>query len=389
MISTARTIALIRLLSGGTPAAKVQKATMENLAALLESSWLADNSVTSTAYAATVPSGSLPWATMTMLGGKTIVWNQLVDSDTSSVTLTSGHEYYTLISDTASIQTGAGSAISVTGGTDMVCDLTLMFGSGNEPSTVADFTAMFPADYYAYNSGSLKSAAVTQMVTADSNATQIGTYAIPAAIQALDGYGWSAGSVYNYVDYANKKYVQNVGRVNLGNWDWFYVGTSGQERFFTAPVTYVEPSASVSVTANAACALYASVSVNTYAGMTMSKCLCVSTLDSGGARIIIRDTSYTDAATFKTAMSGVYMYYELATPIETDISAYLTDADALINVEAGGTVTFENSLGDDYRIPMPSTVTYAENLIPNVPSSDGTYTLTATVSDGDVTYSWA
>ena len=32
-------------------------------------------------------------------------------------------------------------------------DLTEMFGSGNEPSTVDEFKALFPNDYYAYNSG--------------------------------------------------------------------------------------------------------------------------------------------------------------------------------------------------------------------------------------------
>ena len=64
---------------------------------------------------------------------------------------------------------------------------------------------------------------------------------------------------------------------------------------------------------------------------------------------------------FKTAMSGIYAYYELATPQEIDISAYLTD-DNLIEVEAGGTLTFPNSNGDDYRIPVPSSETYMVDL---------------------------
>ena len=36
-----------------------------------------------------------------------------------------------------------------------VIDLTLMFGEGNEPSTVAEFEAMFPNAYYPYNEGTL------------------------------------------------------------------------------------------------------------------------------------------------------------------------------------------------------------------------------------------
>ena len=35
----------------------------------------------------------------------------------------------------------------------MFCDLTEMFGAGNEPSTVEEFRALFPLDYYAYNAG--------------------------------------------------------------------------------------------------------------------------------------------------------------------------------------------------------------------------------------------
>lgn len=39
----------------------------------------------------------------------------------------------------------------------MCIDLTLMFGAGNEPATVAEFEAMFPLDYYDYNAGQLLS----------------------------------------------------------------------------------------------------------------------------------------------------------------------------------------------------------------------------------------
>ena len=59
--------------------------------------------------------------------------------------------------------------------------------------------------------------------------------------------------------------------------------------------------------------------------------------------------------------AGVDMYYELQTPIEVDISAYITD-DNLISVESGGTLTFPNSNGDDYRIDVPSSETYMVDL---------------------------
>lgn len=49
-------------------------------------------------------------------------------------------------------------------------------------------------------------------------------------------------------------------------------------------------------------------------------------------KIYIRDTSYTDAATFKAAMSGVYLYYELATPTTEQGTPY----DNYIPVYYGG-----------------------------------------------------
>jgi hypothetical protein len=81
------------------------------------------------------------------------------------------------------------------------------------------------------------------------------------------------------------------------------------------------------------------------------------------SQIQVKDTAYTDAAAFKQAMQGVMLYYELETPIVTDISDLLAD-DFLRNltVEAGGSVTFKNSNDDSYRIPVPSEEEYIVKL---------------------------
>jgi hypothetical protein len=62
-------------------------------------------------------------------------------------------------------------------------------------------------------------------------------------------------------------------------------------------------------------------------------------------------------------MQGVILYYELANPIVTDISTLIPD-DFLRNmeVEAGGSVTFKNSNGDSYCIPVPSEEEYVVKL---------------------------
>ena len=95
-------------------------------------------------------------ATIECVKGNTVVWNQLVQTTDSTITPTSGHKYFTRISGTASVITSDGTAISVTGATDNIIDLTRMFGAGNEPATVAEFEALYPNSYYAYDAGTLK-----------------------------------------------------------------------------------------------------------------------------------------------------------------------------------------------------------------------------------------
>ena len=67
----------------------------------------------------------------------------------------------------------------------------------------------------------------------------------------------------------------------------------------------------------------------------------------------MRNLSYTDAASFKAAMAGVMLYYELATTVVTDISDLIT-ADNLLSIQGNGILTFEN----EYGYAVPSTVEY-------------------------------
>ena len=50
-----------------------------------------------------------------------------------------------------------------------IFDLTAMFGSGNEPSTVEEFEKMFPADYYPYNAGEIISADTESIIEQGAN----------------------------------------------------------------------------------------------------------------------------------------------------------------------------------------------------------------------------
>lgn len=184
-------------------------------------------------------------------------------------------------------------------------------------------------------------------------------YPIPEAIKALPGYGWSAGTAKNYVDYENKRYVQCVDSVDLGTLTFtlingrFFVHTSNS---FDG---LIKKPSSTTQCLNAICSQFTAISyADNWADHTVT---CYVTENE--KRILFIDKSYTDAAEFKQAMQGVIMYYELATPIVTDISDIIPD-DFLrnIEVEAGGSVTFKNSNGDSYRIPVPSEEEYVVKL---------------------------
>lgn len=236
----------------------------------------------------------------------------------------------------------------------MIVDLTAMFGSGNEPTTVEEFEKIFPADYYPYNAGEIVSAGVTEVAVGDT------AHPIPEAIRNLPGYGWSAGTAKNYVDYENKKYYQCVGSVDLGTVNWV-AGNSGKVSFQTSQVTGQKLTKSYSIAPNFMCLKYSTKTQDELWGKPNVTGISANANTDG--YIYVNDTAYTDATAFKQAMQGIILYYELANPIITDISNLISD-DFLrnIEVEAGGSITFKNSNGDSYRIPVPSEEEYVVKL---------------------------
>jgi hypothetical protein len=365
----------------------------------------------------------------------------------------------------------------------MLIDLTLMFGSGNEPTTVEEFEKMFPADYYPYNAGEIVSAGTESVVEQEKNVfdytdkiyhganvnkvengviytkgltttvlnipTIVGNkytlsfkvksntanqgglrwsiqkgkntsyahdssliksevgyeaskeyravatfvadtdfvsldtivcmvydvqlelgdtatdyspfyqteYLIPEAIRNLPGYGWSAGTAKNYVDYENKRYVQCVDSVDLGTLPW----EKGESvSFKTHHLAGQKLTKSYGIAPNFICPRYSTKTQNESWGKT--SITGISATSNVGGYIYVNDTSYTDAAAFKQAMQGVMLYYELESPIVTDISTLIPD-DFLrnIEVESGGSVTFKNS-NDSYRIPVPNEEEYIVKL---------------------------
>lgn len=377
----------------------------------------------STAYAKTIPTGG-KLMSVKNIGGRSIMWNQLVKpvptvvtqagvkftfSDDGIITLNGtatttgsavsvqsvknqkGHKYLMIASPLSGVygkdqlqfssqsygqdSTGHGTIITNESSNEkwyytlyvyegvtydnvklqpQIYDLTAMFGSGNEPTTVEEFEKIFPADYYPYNAGEVVRTGVTEVAVGDT------AYPIPEAIKALPGYGWSAGTARNYVDYENKQYVQCVQSVDLGTLSWV-AGVGGKVSFQTSQVTGQKLTKNYSVPPNIICSKYSTKTQNELWGHINVTGITADANTDG--YIDVNDTSYTDATAFKQAMQGVMLYYELETPIVPDISSLIPD-DFLrnIEVEAKGSVTFKNSNGDDYRIPVPSEEEYIVKL---------------------------
>lgn len=174
------------------------------------------------------------------------------------------------------------------------------------------------------------------------------TYAVPQSILNLEGYGWSSGTARNYVDYENKKYYQCVQSVNLGTLTWARDNSANRWYNGNLPRFLSDKNAMCSQLS------YIDNADNLQNGQWGH---------SGSSYFEVYVADATTSADVAKKMSGVILYYKLATPIITDIST-LIDDDFLrnIEVEAGGTITFKNSNGDSYRIPVPSEEEYIVKL---------------------------
>ena len=280
--------------------------------------------------------------------GNTIVWNQLVNTGTSSVTIPSGHKYIKRISGTATLATSDGTAFSVTGGTDNVFNLTLMFGSGNEPSTVAEFKALYPEDYYPYDAGSLLSVNIEGIRTTDAQGNSLDAVSFPAVELR------SAGSAYDEMT-ADKRYTR-IGVVDLGTLNWQIATTSvpDKHRYVSIDInTLTKPPIDSTTVANVICAKYASTTpTSNYNGIEGVS------INNGNGNVLVYDESLSSSTVkqFKTAMSGVYLYYELATPTTTPIEPPL---DMTYRVEDGGTESVTPTTGN-MTAPVPLSVCYPE-----------------------------
>ena len=182
--------------------------------------------------------------------------------------------------------------------------------------------------------------------------------------------GWNVPSecpIQNYVD-GDGVFHQCVGRVDLGSIRWYLDSgsQSGVGRFASAENAF-------DIGKEDAIA-YCSKGYSYGKYATSDKTYW---FDLPKKVLYIQDNTYKDVNTFKSAMSGVYLYYELATPITMTIDGY--EAVTKVNESLGVIGKCKNLLNPTLQTTTLNGVTCTAN-------GDGTYTLNGTNQQSYVLY---
>ena len=140
--------------------------------------------------------------------------------------------------------------------------------------------------------------------------------------------------------------------IDLGTCDWTYNGSGDNYYFRTQSITdsYYEGTVVESPIAYI-CSKYTSVTPRVTADL-LDKQIC-RTINASPI-YFIKDSAYTDAATFKTAMSGVYLIYKLKTPTTEVTSSF----EAPQIVDPYGTEEYVD--GRTVELPVGNNSTYAD-----------------------------
>ena len=167
----------------------------------------------------------------------------------------------------------------------------------------------------------------------------------PSGTLTLEGGVKGAGSVYDEI--VGNKYIKRVGSVDLGSLTY----TGGSSHVFRSPISDIKKSASAYAIANIITPPYQAdtpIQVNSIDKTIAS--------DESENKIAIRDESYFDNAAFKSAMSGVMLYYELATPEEYELVEPL-----IYTIKAGTTEARISPNSDGLSAPFCCDMTYSAN----------------------------
>ena len=197
--------------------------------------------------------------------------------------------------------------------------------------------------------------------------------------------GWTVPKecpIQNYTD-ANGVFHQRVGRVDLGSltWEPYDTNTSGKYRMGSSGIsTLVKKPSSNSTKFNGYCSKYSVItSDNAYACITG-----IGVAETSG-NVYVYDENYTErdgTSTFKTAMSGVYLYYELATEKTKNVDG--NEAVTKVNeavAKANENLSIIGKCKNFFNAKLPATTS---NGVTCTNNGDGTYTVNGTARNDNV-----
>lgn len=161
-----------------------------------------------------------------------------------------------------------------------------------------------------------------------------------------------AGSVYDEVN--ETEYIKRVGTVDLGSLEWDY--TSSTNFFACYNLSDMKVTATNDERLDGLfCSKYPLDTNSTISTQATNK-----SIKRNAGVLYIRDTSFTSAAAFKAAMSGIILNYELAEPIVTPIESPI---DFNYYVEDFGT---EEALLTEDSAPFSADIVYQFNAVDRI-----------------------
>lgn len=237
-----------------------------------------------------------------------------------------------------------------------VVDLTQMFGAGNEPSTYEEYLDRIShyhiKDAYAYNAGEVVNYRGTGIKTTNVDGTK--TYVRDWSEVMRKYFPDGMTSLNGVKDFFNeRKAVRKWGLLDLGSLEWTYAkGSVTGDTFIARGVVAKNSNAVVDWVS----AIYSNAYTANKMYTTAKGTDKVIFIEDGNA-IKVNDSAYTDAASFKAAMQGVKLYYELAEPVEDIFEKPLNLTYTVIN---GGT---ETSLATENSTQFEGSIFYGKDYV--------------------------
>lgn len=236
------------------------------------------------------------------------------------------------------------------------CDLTLLFGAGNEP-TAEQFEAMFPAESYPYNPGEIISSR-TETITAGAEAITTGFPELRSALAAHD-----------YIDMDGEKTHRKIKSVKIDG-DTPIYGVSVDTDANCCRIVFenqltpgIIGSKNEKVKSNIISDRLATISHADYWDNSL-RASGINVFESLQA-VCFRLHDRTDIDTKEKAKAWLAenpttVFYEIESEEVTDVTIP-EPLQEWLPVEPGGTVTFQNS-DDTKQLPVPNAVSWVRKL---------------------------